>query len=404
MRMRSKLTIILLFTGMIGANTVGGVAYWVLMRDFQQQSRDQAFEHFSGDLQAYLTAYGSWEQAVRQQPFTEFVKSKRNKPAFRKHLSERPMIPPLIEKRDMPPFRFLVLNESGIVLKGVKDYPLGMQTSGDVLKRARPITFQDKIAVLASPIGEPMLLPSDKHYLAAMRQALFFGIAVAIILALLTGLLAGRRMTSTLSSLTTAIKRMSLERETELQVPVHTKDELGELADAFNHMNRDLTTAHRELRESSELIKQQAEQLKELSIKDPLTDLFNRRYYDEQAKILFEHAVRYQHPITVMIGDLDHFKHINDNFSHALGDEVLRCIAQLLKEGIRKSDVIARYGGEEFVILFPNSSLAQAGHCCEILRQKIESYPWFELHPELSVTMSMGLCEQVELGSIVQKG
>jgi len=105
-------------------------------------------------------------------------------------------------------------------------------------------------------------------------------------------------------------------------------------------------------------------------------------------------------PLSVMIGDIDFFKKINDRFSHATGDAVLRQVGAILREHTRGSDVVARYGGEEFVIAFPETELDEAAAFCERLRQKIESHPWRDIHADLAVTMSMGLNGDVGLGSV----
>jgi diguanylate cyclase (GGDEF)-like protein len=174
-------------------------------------------------------------------------------------------------------------------------------------------------------------------------------------------------------------------------VDVDSNDEIGMLARAFNRMSDKLARQYMELRESKLRIEKLALQLRELSMRDALTQLHNRRYFDEHGSRLFQHAVRYHRPFSVMLADIDHFKRINDNYSHAMGDEVLRRIGDILGTKVRSSDLVARYGGEEFVIAFPETDLHQAHETCESLRKRIESYPWHELHPDLKVTMSMGL-------------
>ncbi len=427
MRMQNKLTVTLLIVGLLSAGTVGGVAYMILMRGFEQAIMDQAYVNFSSDIQDYLEKYGSWENGSRQERFPDFVRQKRNvprlppMPPFRRPASEpfqtasdqrnSPPFPPLrgpapepsppvIDRRNQPPFHFLVLDPSGIVLTGWEDYPTGSQAPPAVMKLTRPIKVRGEVRLLIAPLGEPILTPSDHGYLEAMRQALLIGITVAFILALLIGVITGNRISRTLRLLTSAIRSMRKDREAEHPVPITSDDELGELARAFNQMNSELSRAHRELRESSELVQKQADALRELSIKDPLTHLFNRRHFDEQAHKLYEQSRRYGHPMTVMVGDLDHFKQVNDRLSHAVGDEVLRQVAKLIGKGVRKSDVAARYGGEEFVILFPNSTLKQAAHCCEALRHNIESHPWHDIDPGLKVTISMGLSDDLTLNSV----
>jgi diguanylate cyclase (GGDEF)-like protein len=83
-----------------------------------------------------------------------------------------------------------------------------------------------------------------------------------------------------------------------------------------------------------------------------------------------------------------------------MGDEVLRRIGEILGTKVRASDLVARYGGEEFVIAFPETDLAHAHETCESLRKRIESYPWHELHPDLKVTISMGLSSETGVADI----
>ena len=136
----------------------------------------------------------------------------------------------------------------------------------------------------------------------------------------------------------------------------------------------------------------------ELSIRDELTGLFNRRHFNGQMSQLFEQAQRYRSPLSVAIGDVDFFKRINDQFSHAVGDRVLKGVAQILQKNLRSSDLCARYGGEEFVIALPGIGSADAVAACNKVRQAIEQAPWPKIHPELSVTLSIGVSDHLALG------
>jgi two-component system, cell cycle response regulator len=242
------------------------------------------------------------------------------------------------------------------------------------------------------------LSAQDRASLAAMRKALLNGMLVAIAVAVVLGMLLGSRFGARVRELTLAIRSMRADGELLQQVPVRSRDEMGELVEAFNRMSNELTHAHAELKATTAQVQLQSEQLKELSIRDPLTHLFNRRYFDEHALQLYRQAVRGGRSLCMVVGDLDLFKEINDSFSHAVGDAVLRRIADLMRQNIRRSDVVARYGGEEFVIALPDCTEEQAAVCCEKLRLAIERYPWGEVHHHLRVTMSMGLCGSIELG------
>ena len=128
--------------------------------------------------------------------------------------------------------------------------------------------------------------------------------------------------------------------------------------------------------------------------------MYNRRYFDEQASATFAQAERYAHPLSVMISDIDFFKRINDRFSHTVGNEVLRHVARLLQENTRESDIVARYGSEEFVITFLETAAAQAAHLCEKLRAVVETHDWAVIHPDLGVTISVGICSDTSLSGV----
>ena len=132
-------------------------------------------------------------------------------------------------------------------------------------------------------------------------------------------------------------------------------------------------------------------ELHALTIRDPLTGAFNRRYLDQRLAEALPLAVRGVQPLSVMMCDLDDFKRVNDTFSHAVGDEVLCAVAALLREHVRQSDVVARFGGEEFVVLFPATTLDQAAAASEKICRLVREHDWAAVHPSLSVTISAGV-------------
>lgn len=113
-------------------------------------------------------------------------------------------------------------------------------------------------------------------------------------------------------------------------------------------------------------------QLKEQAIRDPLTGLYNRRYYNETVEREFAAAMRRRDPVSIAVVDVDHFKRVNDAHGHATGDEVLVALAEVLRQGVRTSDLVCRFGGEEFVIVLPGASVevgeARAEALCQAFR------------------------------------
>jgi two-component system, sensor histidine kinase LadS len=133
-------------------------------------------------------------------------------------------------------------------------------------------------------------------------------------------------------------------------------------------------------------------QLERISITDALTDLYNRRYFDEQLAIEIKRANRAQKPIAVMFVDLDHFKQINDQYGHSSGDRCLQDVARALQEtASRPGDILARYGGEEFVLLLPNTDRQQALGFAERLRQAVEDLVVDVDGVRIAVSASIGL-------------
>jgi diguanylate cyclase (GGDEF)-like protein/PAS domain S-box-containing protein len=135
------------------------------------------------------------------------------------------------------------------------------------------------------------------------------------------------------------------------------------------------------------------EQVQRLAITDPLTGLYNRRYFFEAAHREFERARRYNSPLSVIMIDLDHFKDINDTYGHLAGDRVLVAVATRSRQSLREVDVLARYGGEEFIYLLPQTGLEGACLLAERLRACIMDQPVDSGSQHISVTASIGLAE-----------
>lgn len=136
----------------------------------------------------------------------------------------------------------------------------------------------------------------------------------------------------------------------------------------------------------------QAGLLQQLAREDGLTGLANRRWLDLQLQREVQRAQRFGHPLAVAMIDIDHFKAINDGFSHAAGDAALRVVARLLADGCRSSDVAGRYGGEEFVLILVETPADQAQGLGDKLRQRIASHDWAAVLAGLPpLTVSIGV-------------
>lgn len=128
---------------------------------------------------------------------------------------------------------------------------------------------------------------------------------------------------------------------------------------------------HTKLKLLQDELREKNAQLEALSITDPLTGLANRRHLMAKLDQEVQRARRYKTPLAVVMIDIDHFKHVNDTYGHAMGDEVLRGIGKLLRESVRTTDLAARYGGEEITLVLPHTDLPAALQVAETLRQKL---------------------------------
>ncbi|MGO4137344.1 PleD family two-component system response regulator [Rhizobium brockwellii] len=135
----------------------------------------------------------------------------------------------------------------------------------------------------------------------------------------------------------------------------------------------------------------------ELAVTDPLTGLYNRRYLDNHLNVLFNRSMARGRPLSVLITDIDRFKHVNDTYGHDGGDEVLREFSSRVRSTIRGADLACRYGGEEFVVVMPDTSPEIAAAVAERLRAAIESAPFMLKHSgeALNVTASFGIASRI---------
>jgi diguanylate cyclase (GGDEF)-like protein len=135
------------------------------------------------------------------------------------------------------------------------------------------------------------------------------------------------------------------------------------------------------------------ERYREMSEHDHLTGLHNRRYAEMVVPQLLQAAARDGEPLSLAIADLDHFKWINDTYSHQAGDEVLQRFSQLLQAACPPGGLVARLGGEEFLLVLPDHDVDQARQICENLRQAASDHDWSAVVGELRVTVSLGLAD-----------
>jgi diguanylate cyclase (GGDEF)-like protein len=143
--------------------------------------------------------------------------------------------------------------------------------------------------------------------------------------------------------------------------------------------------------ERTRKLQQKSLELERMASHDPLTGLHNRRHADQYLEERIAEFDRYRRDFAIALVDLDDFKRVNDEHSHDTGDEVLRLVAQLLRERCRDTDLVSRYGGEEFLLCFPQAGMVAAREACEKIREAVESTEWELLVPGVRVTLSAGV-------------
>lgn len=192
---------------------------------------------------------------------------------------------------------------------------------------------------------------------------------------------------------------LSLELPTQ---PTYTdilkkaNQELLKINDKHEQMYRALASKNRELINLTREIEKKNQILNKLVTTDPLTSLYNRRYFEKHLERCMYEASRYDRPLSIVMLDIDFFKKINDNEGHKAGDEVLKHVSKILRETTRQSDICARYGGEEFIIVLPEIAWSTAYKVAEKLRRSIESLQIDIVNSNLenktvSVTASFGV-------------
>jgi diguanylate cyclase (GGDEF)-like protein/PAS domain S-box-containing protein len=168
----------------------------------------------------------------------------------------------------------------------------------------------------------------------------------------------------------------------------------------LDRKNSELQGALSALESSRQKIEAQNEELKGLANIDPLTGCLNRRAFFEQAEEVLKKARADGSPVCCLMTDIDRFKNFNDQYGHAIGDQVLVQVARVLKAALRPTDILCRYGGEEFCILLPGVDALRAAVVSERIRFRVEAQagPGIRSIPGLRVTSSFGL-SSVEFGA-----
>jgi diguanylate cyclase (GGDEF)-like protein len=167
------------------------------------------------------------------------------------------------------------------------------------------------------------------------------------------------------------------------------------------HMNQSLLDSVAQLEVAKRKIEQQNEELKRIADHDQLTGVLTRRAFLEQAQQAFLKIASQRGELACVMGDIDHFKAINDRYGHLVGDQAIQHVAQTLFSAVRPADIVCRYGGEEFCLLLPNVSTEQAAELAERMRARIEAACGPSVIPgeNVRITTSFGVAAMSSGGS-----
>jgi diguanylate cyclase (GGDEF)-like protein len=214
--------------------------------------------------------------------------------------------------------------------------------------------------------------------------------------------------------LTALTENVRLVPDASMNTPVNitSNDEMGALAQALNRMKSEINESRQKLEQYAATLESQVEErtreLKLLAITDPLTGAYNRGHFFRLAEQLFAEAKRLDHPFSVAIFDLDHFKIINDHYGHAVGDQALKQATQVMQSQIRQMDVLGRYGGEEFVVALPAAGIEDALQIAQRIAAVIREHLFESDGQHFNITISGGIAQRngsinEDMGNIMLK-
>ncbi|HAO93992.1 MAG: hypothetical protein A2X93_05060 [Deltaproteobacteria bacterium GWC2_56_8] len=222
------------------------------------------------------------------------------------------------------------------------------------------------------------VIPSERVYVElAILKYNAIVLASTVLFIIVLAYAVGNYVTKPIRELAGATKRVAGGEMPK--VDVKRDDEIGQLSDSFNIM--------------VDAVKRRDEALNALAITDGLTGLYNHRYFKSELDRHVKAAQRFSRPLSLIIADIDYFKHYNDRNGHAQGDVALKAVASVFMKSVREVDMAARYGGEEFVVILPETPVEGALIAAERIRKKVEEEPVLneETQPNNRLTVSIGV-------------
>lgn len=214
----------------------------------------------------------------------------------------------------------------------------------------------------------------SKQGIKTIHFAIFYILGVGALVLILFLLFTNTMILIPLSRLTGLLKEVEETGDLSIRSSMERTDEIGQLSRRFNRMMGRMQQQNHDLAAAMDELTVAMKAVKKLATIDALTELANRRYFEEVIQKEWKRAVRDRTAVSVILCDIDYFKCYNDTYGHQKGDECLKSVAQVIGNGCRRpSDLAARYGGEEFILLLPNVDEEGAYHVAEKIRKDVEN-------------------------------
>ncbi len=242
-------------------------------------------------------------------------------------------------------------------------------------------------------LGQFLYAPPDYDFFR--QQAIDYGFDVAGYLEALqqVPIVSRHRITYLLEFFTiffNLLTRIGSENKRRRYAELELRQAKAQLETRVEERTRELNRALVDVGDLAAQLNESLHQVELLATTDALTEIYNRRKFDEVVDVEHQRAKREDAPFSLIMFDIDHFKRVNDRFGHSIGDQVLKGLSRLIRGFVRQGDILIRWGGEEFLLLLPTTLIDEAGPFAERIRREVERKSF---SPVGKITISLGVAQ-----------